>query len=126
MDIFKSPIVISILGGSTTYAYLLYSYRNKIKKDPKYKNYPRMFIIPIIVSVIIYIIATYYMSNEENEQQNNNNNMNSVAEYKLIKGDNINYLTSESPKSFHLIGGGVTIPNSLPENMPDVFIETIQ
>ena len=120
MDIIKNPIFLGILAGAITYLYLMWS-ADKKKKDYKSKKDVSLF-TPIIVAVIVSVIAYVYFNYTSGdvtgvnpEQSTMKKPLDTMNNYHFAKD-----LSSESPASFHLVGRGISIPN----NLPDVFIET--
>jgi hypothetical protein len=133
MDIIKNPVIIGLLAGVLTYAYLTWSLEEKNKKKQKkgQKKEEINLIIPLVVSVIIWFIAYAYFeySPERNTVANNFLERGQPirmamplplapqAGYKFV-GDAVS--DSSDPKSFSLLAnGGVTIPTKL----PDVLLE---
>lgn len=119
MDIIKNPIFLGILAGAITYLYLMWS--TDKKKDSKSKKDVSLF-TPIVVAIVVSVIAYVYFNYASGdvaaiipEQNEIRKQLNTVSNYHFVKD-----ISSESPASFHLVHKGVTIPN----NLPDVFIET--
>lgn len=131
MNIFKNPIVIALIVGVLTYIYIMWSNsgikksKDQNKKELKnYQNYKStLMIAPLVAFFVTWILAYFYFSQDTVPVVNSLDNIN-ASQLKLIKDNNI-VNTSESTKSYHLIGRGLTIPNSLPDKLPDVFIETL-
>lgn len=115
-DILKNPIFLGVLAGVITYLYLLWS--NSDNKNKKKKEVS--LFTPIIVTVIVAIVSYAYFNYNSSEPSPININddiisVNNPSKYKFSKD-----ASSESQSSIHLISRGVNIPN----NLPDVFIET--
>jgi hypothetical protein len=69
MDILKNPIIIGLLAGALTYAYLTWVQNDKNEKYKK-KNKPHKIeevnlFIPLIVSIIGWFIAYAYLENDD-------------------------------------------------------------
>lgn len=135
IDIIKNPMFIAIVIGTLTYIYMLWNnnYENsKIKNKNKRKNVN--ILIPAVVTIVVWaIVYGYYSIMEDTISQNiplaqlNNDNIEiprlTNKTFKLIDDkNNINDLSSESAKSYQLVGKGLNIPNNL--KLPEVFIET--
>jgi len=124
IDILKNPIIIAIIAGALTYAYIQWSQQNKYKRDMSKKELKELkkswSYAPIVVFVITLALSYLYFNQNVSDGYAPMPNIDEINNLKLIKD-----VSSESAKSFHLIGKGLNIPNSLPEKMPDVFLETL-
>jgi hypothetical protein len=143
--IIKNPIIIGLLAGVITYAYLTYEAdkNNKKKKHRKEKDKEEVnLLIPLAVAVIIWFISYAYFeytpdsgpgSNLQNIYQNDGiGQMTGLIDvngkrpmplpippasgYRFVK-DAID--ESSDPKSFSLLTTGVNVP----KNIPDVWLE---
>lgn len=134
MDIVKNPVIIGLLAGTITYAYLTWSLTEKNKKRQKKgkKKEEVNLLIPLVVAVIGWFIMYAYFE-QSSEKQSSMLPMNYFdkahtriqmplpiapkAGYKFV-GDVVS--ESSDPKSFSLLaGGGISIPTKL----PDVLLE---
>jgi hypothetical protein len=135
MDIVKNPVIIGLLAGTITYAYLTWSLTEKNKKRQKkgQKKEEVNLIIPLVVTIIGWFIAYAYFEHAP-EKQPHPSSLNFLEKthnvrmpmplpiapqpgYKFV-GDVVS--ESSDPKSFSLLaGGGISIPTKL----PDVLLE---
>ena len=132
MNILKNPVVIGLLAGTITYLYLMWTNKEQYKKDPESKKTVGIF-TPIIVAIITWFLAYNYFGSSNNDNLGIEPIINSgiglsngiVPEnpINMSVNDNIDmiYSSSDPTKSFHYLGKGISVPN----NLPDVFIETI-
>ena len=138
MDIIKNPVIIGLLAGTLTYAYLTYNIeeknKNRRKKGHKkeHKKEEINLVIPLVISVIMWFIAYAYFEYNPSKEQISTEFLEKgqlmrmatplplapTASYKFV-GDAVS--ESSDPKSFSLLvgGGGVSIPTKL----PDVLLE---
>jgi hypothetical protein len=133
MEIVKNPIIIGLLAGTVTYAYLTWDINEKNKKKSK-KGHSKKevnLLIPLVVAVIGWFIAyAYFQYNGENENSDiiipNITGtrkplplpINRTPSYRFTK-DVIS--ESSDPKSFSLLTGGVTVPSKLPDVLIDMY-----
>lgn len=141
MEVIKNPIIIGLVAGTLTYAYLTWDASEKNEKNKKRskKNYKEVevnLLIPLVVAVIGWFIAyTYFQYNNESNDiyTTEQNSFNSVQNPRkglplpLTRNPGyrfVNDVISESsePKSFSLLtGNGVTIPTKLPDVLIDMY-----
>lgn len=139
MDTLKNPIIIGLLAGTVTYAYLQYdaSEKNKKKKNKKGSKKTEVnLIIPLVVAVIVWFIAyAYFEYTPENGESADvmipdlyrTKSRQQIPlplpvmptpGYRFVK-DVIS--DSSDPKSFSLLTGGVTVPTKLPEVLLEMY-----
>ena len=71
MDIIKNPIVIAILAGAITYAYLTWNVEEKKdKKKGKQEKKEINLLIPLVVAVIAWFLAYAYFEYSVDPPQN--------------------------------------------------------
>jgi hypothetical protein len=137
MDIISNPMFIAIVAGTITYAYMWWSNENK-HKNKKVQKKPVNIIIPAIVTFVVWgLVYGYYLSmgqasagdiDEQVIPENINMNTQATSKaFKLIedKGmslDDARGVSSDSVRSYQLVGRGLNIPNNV--KLPDVFLET--
>lgn len=132
LDIIKNPVFIALVFGSLTYLYMWYVNDKKSKKNPKNKTKKRVnILIPVVITIVVWFLAFCYFDSQTHISETSNtnqtmpinvDNINVHNKYKLIN-DAAKIESFDSPKSYQLIGKGLTIPNNV--SVPDVFIETI-
>jgi hypothetical protein len=145
MEVIKNPIVIGVLTGITTYAYLKYNVDKKNKillsddKDAELEEVNLM--TPLLFTIIGWLFAISYFQDETNIMTENisNNKSNVIVTESnkpelLIGGTNngnhlqreinniVETMTTHSEKSYHVLSKGLNIPRELGK-LPDVFIE---
>ena len=123
MSIIKNPIVLGVLAGGLTYIYFVWSNKNKKEKDQKDIS----LITPIVVAIAVCLVAYLYfgtgatLSNDTVTEITKKIPINQqVTPDVKVPSAKLVSQVSESAESFHLITKGINIPN----NVPDVFIET--
>lgn len=139
MDIVKNPIVIAILAGALTYAYLVWNAEEKIdkKKNKKTKKDINLY-IPLIVAVIAWFLAYAYFEYSVNPTSGSNIMAGGdiifddqiVTKRKpmpLPKSHNIGHKfigdivsDSSSTRSFSLLPTNGAVP--IPKELPDVLL----
>ena len=128
IDVIKNPVIIGLIAGVLTYIFILWYYKEKIKKDPRYRRTYAIF-IPIFVGVIAWIISYIYFSYnsvEVMEEINMSQTGGDIFANSLNNNIKINADTSlkelsnkiKTNKSYQ-VNKGLNIP----DNLPDVFIE---
>lgn len=131
IDLFKNPLFIGIAVAGASYFYLKWENDNKHKKNPDLPKKKINYLVPIILGLVSWFLACGYFEAEPiqfvqapNSQQNHQFVTPEVQlnqqEYRLANDDNALLSESFGSRSYHLAKPGVKIPN----NLPDVFIET--
>ena len=133
-SIIKNPIIIGVLAGVITYAYLTWDTEEKNKKRKSKDKEEVNLMIPFAVSIIIWFIAYAYFEYTP-EPTIGHMGENDVAQilqtqrpfplpiapapgYKFVK-DVIS--ESSDPRSFSLVTNGVNVPKNLPDVWHDLF-----
>jgi hypothetical protein len=126
-NIIKNPVIIGLVAAILTYVYLLWRNKRKIKKNPRVKKNMSL-LPPLLVGVIVWFIAYGYF--EQPQSNIGNKRLETPVQleghkYRLSNEFSVDSAISESSKSYHLIGKGLTVPNGLNGiELPDVFIHT--
>jgi hypothetical protein len=138
IDILQNPMFIAIVAGTLTYVYMWWTNDKKYAKNPEEKK-PVNIYIPAIVTLVTWaLVYGYYCTMENNStigvigageeetavlpQPKLTNQAFKLIEDKGPSIKDIDKASSDSVRSFQLVGRGLNIPNNL--KMPDVFIET--
>lgn len=129
IDILKNPILIGLFMGVVTYIYLSWSNNKKDKKSKEDSDRFNIIIKTVVVSAISWFVAYSYFGSSEPIIQTNQMPTMPIMAGGFVSKNNINlnnvndvsYSPTNQSKSIHLIGKGINIPQEL----PDVFIETI-
>lgn len=140
MDIISNPMFIAIMMGTLTYAYMWWTNENRYRKKPALKKPVNIYIPAIVTFVTWAIVYGYYLSMDTLPEMVREPATGMDMEmkpqlasrsFKLIEDKGMSLkdanrmtegLTSESAKSYQLVGRGLNIPNNM--KLPDVFIET--
>lgn len=125
-NILANPVVIALVMGVLTYSYLSWSAPKVMKKTKKGKKrvvqQPPGYMIPIAVSVMTWVLAYCYQE-YYCKDLTSSNPVNKSGKYSLKKESASD---SEVQRSFRMIRTGVSVPRGMAdENLPDVFINTI-
>lgn len=147
MDILKNPIIIGLISGTLTYAYMTWSVNEENKKIKDKKNKKEInLIIPLIVLIITWFIAYAYFEhqpspdvpiyNGSNLGPNTRNTFIPHGGAKLhhpppipvMQSKSYNFIHdvvasshSSDPKSFHLLNQGIHVPTEMPNIMIDMI-----
>lgn len=127
MDIISNPVIIGLISGLLSYAYLKYktdeTNENNLKKSKKGKKAKPFvkqeinLLIPLTIAIIAWFIA--YMYIDYNSQRITvENPIDPKNQYQFEK-EGLS-LTSDA-HSFELINNGVTIPKNLPDVLLDMM-----
>jgi multisubunit Na+/H+ antiporter MnhB subunit len=65
----KTALILGVVIGVATYAYLSYSEKQRQEKNPKSKPKDVSYIIPIVVAVVAWIISYNVLSNKTSPPQ---------------------------------------------------------
>ncbi|AYV78257.1 MAG: hypothetical protein Edafosvirus8_7 [Edafosvirus sp.] len=123
MDLIKNPIVIGLLMATATYIYMSWDYGKQNEKNPKAPKKEVGLLIPILVGIIGWFLAYGYFDTSPLPSTTIEQNKSLVILDKpsrLSKDDNFTLSSDLGKKSYHLIGKSIKLPN----NIPDVFLET--
>jgi heme/copper-type cytochrome/quinol oxidase subunit 2 len=66
LELFKNPVIIGLVAGALTYAYMYWENEQKYKKKPASRKKPVSFIPPAVVAVIVWFIASSYFDSSQN------------------------------------------------------------
>lgn len=135
MEVIKNPVIIGLLAGTITYAYLSYNIeeRNKRRKKKGAKKESVNLMIPLVITIIAWFIAyAYFEYNPQQKVEESNIAQElklkrpfqklplpiiSPPKYKFTR-DVIS--ESSTPQEFTLVNSrGITLPTEL----PDVLLE---
>jgi len=142
--IIKNPIIIGLVAGVITYAYLTWQVEkeNKKKKHRKEKEEVNL-LIPLVVSIIVWFIAYAYFEYTPNQSKINNiqipgniNGMHNIEMNHFLgnsakipipiapsKGYNFtgDVLPEPTDPRFNLLTTGVNVPKDIPDVWLDMF-----
>jgi hypothetical protein len=107
----KKALLIGVVVGVATYAYLGYSEKQRQEKNPKSKPKDVSYIIPIIVAVVTWIISYNILSNKTSPPQFNKTAFikAEVAAQSLDSPSKLNNMTSVVMDSLQET---ITMPNT--------------
>jgi hypothetical protein len=129
MDIIKNPVVIGLLFGSVSYAYLMWQNKKKNKNKNKDKKKKINIIIPILISFIGWFIAYSYFNYDVDKnvvyEFNKSSNKNAMP-LPMLPQKSYKFTGNVNPESvdFHsvnYVASGINIPTKLPEVLLQMY-----
>ena len=119
MDIIKNPVIIGILFGVVSYAYLVWQNKKKNKNKNKDKKKKINLLIPVLISFIGWFIAYSYFNYD------NDTNKNTIP-LPILPQKSYKFTGNVNPESvdFHsvnYVSNGINIPTKLPEVLLQMY-----
>lgn len=126
LDILKNPVLIGLVAGVIAYLFFyLRETEDEKRKKGVFDNKNVKFVTPIAVAVIVWFISFQYLDERETPITIPQQDIPMPNIEDQIQVGGIHNSLSDSVRSFHLVGKGITLPSKASlDNLPDVFLET--